>query len=169
MSDAGIGPTTGPAEPGRYIYDPATRPELFDGILSKRIIAFIIDAVLIVALMIPAALLVLVLGVVTLGLGWLLYPPLFAIVALGYVALTMGTERSATLGMRVSGIEMRTWKGEKMFPLLAMMHALIFWFSIGILTPLILLVALFTRRKQLLHDLLLGVVAVNSGPLERHG
>lgn len=169
MTDAGIGRPTGPAEAGRYIYDPVTHPELFDGILSKRVLAFIIDAILIVALMIPAALLVLFLGIVTLGIGWMLYPPLFAVVALGYVALTMGTERSATLGMRVTGIEMRTWKGEKMFPLLAIMHALIFWFSNGILTPLILLVALFTRRKQLLHDLLLGVVAVNSDPLRRGG
>ena len=151
----------------RFIYDPDTQPDLFDGILSKRIVAFIIDAILIVALMIPAALLVLILGFVTLGIGWLLFPALFAIVALGYVALTLGGPASATVGMRFAGIEMRTWSGQKMFPLLAVMHALIFWFSVGLLTPLILLVGLFTQRKQLLHDLLLGVVALNSGPLRR--
>jgi uncharacterized RDD family membrane protein YckC len=52
-----------------------------------------------------------------------------------------------------------------MFALLAVMHALIFWFSVSLLTPLILLVGLFTRRKQMLHDLLLGVLAVNADPL----
>ncbi len=149
------------------VYDPDTEPELFEGILSKRIVAFIVDAVLIVALMIPAALVVLLLGLVTLGIGWFLFPPLFAIVALGYVALTLGGPASATVGMRMTGVEMRTWAGQKMFPLLAIMHALIFWFSIGLLTPLILLVGLFTYRNQLLHDLLLGVVALNSGPLDR--
>ena len=46
--------------------------------------------------------------------------------------------------MRMAGIEMRTWNGAPMFPLLAVMHALIFWFSVGLLTPLILLVGLFT-------------------------
>jgi uncharacterized RDD family membrane protein YckC len=71
--------------------------------------------------------------------------------------------------MRFSGIEMRTWNGGKLFPLLAIMHALTFWFSIGLLTPLILIVGLFTYRKQLLQDLLLGVVAVNSDPLRRLG
>jgi uncharacterized RDD family membrane protein YckC len=71
--------------------------------------------------------------------------------------------------MRMTGIEIRTWSGSGMFPLLAIMHALLFWFSVGLLTPLILLVGLFTRRKQLLHDLLLAVVAVNSGPLHRTG
>jgi uncharacterized RDD family membrane protein YckC len=65
------------------------------------------------------------------------------------------------------GIEMRTWSGQRMFPLLAAMHALLFWFSVGLLTPLILLVGLFTERKQLLHDLLLSVVALNSDALRR--
>ncbi len=159
---------TGSARPSdRFVYDPATQPELFDEILAKRIVAFFVDAVLIVALMIPAALMVLLLGFVTLGLGWLLFPPLFAIVALGYVALTLGGPASATVGMRLTGVEMRTWSGQRMFPLLAVMHALIFWFSVGLLTPLILLVGLFTYRKQLLQDLLLGVVALNSRPLGR--
>lgn len=155
-------PQSGYAPSMQYIYDPDTRPELFDGILSKRIVAFVIDAIIIVALLIPAALVVFILGFVTLGIAWFLYPALFAVVALGYVALTMGSPASATIGMRFVGIEMRTWSGQKMFTLLAVMHALIFWFSVSFLTPLILLVGLFTRRKQMLHDLLLGVLAVNS-------
>ena len=44
----------------------------------------------------------------------------------------------------------------------ALLHALGFWFSVSLLTPFILLVALFTARKQLLHDLVLGTVAVRS-------
>ena len=155
--------------PDRFVYDPDTQPDLFDGILSKRIVAFIIDAVLIVALMIPAGLLVLILGFVTLGIGWLLFPPLFAVVALIYIGLTLGGPGSATPGMRIAGVEVRTWSGQKVFPLLAVMHALLFWFSIGLFTPLVLLVGLFTRRRQLLHDLLLGVVALNADPLHRRG
>jgi uncharacterized RDD family membrane protein YckC len=153
----------------RFAYDPDTQPELFEGVLSKRIVAFLIDALIIVALMVPAALLVAILGIVTLGIGWLLFAPLFALVALGYVALTLGGPASATVGMRMAGLEMRTWSGAPMFALLAIMHALIFWFSIGLLTPLVLLVGLFTRRRQLLHDLLLGTVILNSWPLRHPG
>ncbi len=162
MSDTGNAPAN-----RSFVYDPETQPELFDGILSKRIVAFIIDAILIVLLMVPAALMIFILGIITIGIAWLLYPALFAIVALGYVALTLGGRASATPGMGMVGVEMRTWNGQRMFPLLAIMHALIFWFSCGILTPLILLVGLFTRRRQLLHDLLLGVVALNAEPLAR--
>lgn len=167
MSD----PTT-TSEPGyrggdRFAYDPDTQPELFAGVLPKRIVAFFVDAVFIVALMIPAALVVFVLGVITLGIGWLLFPVLFLLVALGYVGLTLGGPTSATPGMRMTGVEMRTWSGAPMFALLAIIHALLFWFSVSLLTPLILLVALFTSRRQLLHDLLLGTVVVNSSPLHK--
>lgn len=157
----------GPPPADSFTYDPARQPELFDGVLSKRIVAFILDAVIIVVLMVPAALLVFILGFVTFGIGWLLYGVLFAVVALGYVAFTLGGPASATVGMRASGLEMRTWNGGRMFPLLAIMHSLLFWFSVSILTPLILLVGLFTYRKQLLHDLLLGVVMLNADPLRR--
>ena len=152
----------------RFVYDPATQPELFDGVLSKRIVAFFVDAIIVVLLMIPASLVVLLLGIVTLGLGWFLFAPLFAIVALGYSALTLGGPASATIGMRLCGVELRTWNGSGAFALLAVMHSLLFWLSVSVLTPLILLVGLFTYRKQLLHDLLLGTVVVNSGPLARN-
>lgn len=165
MSDGPVGATG--SERSRYAYDPAGHPDLFDGVLSKRVVAFVADAIIIVLLMIPAALVVFIIGIVTLGIGWLLYGALFAIVALGYVALTLGGVNSATVGMRWAGIEMRTWNGGPSFPLLAVMHALIFWFSVGLLTPFILLVGLFTARRQLLHDLLLGTVVVNSAALVR--
>jgi uncharacterized RDD family membrane protein YckC len=161
--------TSGQARPGAFAYDAYSQPDLFEGVLSKRIIAFVVDAIIIFALMIPAALVVLVLGVVTLGIGWLLFAPLFAIVALGYSAFTLGGRNSATVGMRMVGIETRTWNGAPMFPLLAVMHSLVFWFSVSILTPIILIVGLFTSRKQLLQDLLLGTVVVNSAALRRLG
>jgi uncharacterized RDD family membrane protein YckC len=153
--------------PSRVNYDPAAEPDLYDGILAKRVVAFFIDAFLIVVLMIPAALMVFILGFITLGLAWLLFPILFAIVALTYIAFTLGGPMSATAGMRLTGVEIRTWSGQKMFPLLAVMHALFFWFSVGLLTPLVLIVGLFTYRKQLLHDLLLGVVALSASALHR--
>lgn len=100
-------------------------------------------------------------AVATLGLGILLFPALFTIVALAYVALTLGGPQSATPGMRLVGIEARTGSGRPMFPLLAAMHALLFWASVSLLTPLVLLLALLTPRKRLLHDIILDVVVVN--------
>jgi uncharacterized RDD family membrane protein YckC len=159
MTDARSGP--------RVLYDPMDEPDLYDGILAKRVVAFFIDAFFVVALMIPAAIMVFFLGFITLGLVWLLFPVLFAVVALTYIAFTLGGPMSGTPGMRLTGIEFRTWSGQKMFPLLAVLHALLFWCSVSLLTPLVLIVGLLTYRKQLLQDLILGVVALNSPALRR--
>jgi uncharacterized RDD family membrane protein YckC len=151
----------------RYTFDPVRQPELFDGVLSRRIVAFCVDAVLVFVLTLPVVLMLALLGFVTFFLSWLLIGPSFGLVALAYVALTLGGPASATVGMRLAGVEMRTWSGAPLFPLLAVMHALVFWISVAVLTPLILLLGLFTYRRQLLHDLLLGVVMLNVDGLRR--
>jgi len=143
-------------------YDPAIRPELYDGVRTRRIFAFLVDAAVILFLMVAAYVVIGVLGIFTLGLLWLLLPAVWPVVAILYSVLTLGGPSSATPGMRFTGIEMRTVQGEPLSYGLALLHVLGFWFSMAILTPLILLVALFTERKQLLHDLILGTLAVRS-------
>jgi len=148
-----------------HAYDPATNPELFDGVLSRRVIAFLIDVVIIALPMMFIALFILVFGFVTFGLGWalfFLFYPIGVIWALLYYGLTLGGAHSATIGMRVMDIEMRTWYGAPAYFILGAVHAVIFWISVSVLTPLILLVGFFNDRRRLLHDILLGAVVVNN-------
>ncbi|MCW5695492.1 MAG: RDD family protein [Bauldia sp.] len=140
-------------------------PAFFVDVLPRRLIAFAIDMVIVIVLMLPVLLAVLVLGILTFGLGWVLFPFVFGVVGLGYLALTLGGENSATVGMKTVGIELRTIGGQKMYPLLAVLHGLLFWTSVSLLTPLILIVAFLNPRNRLLHDMLLGVVMVNSDAL----
>ncbi len=97
-----------------HAYDPATQPELFEGVLSRRVIAFLIDFLVISIPVVLAAMFIFAFGIVTLGLGFMLYwllSPAAVIWALVYFGLTLGGERSATIGMRVMDLEMRTWYG----------------------------------------------------------
>ena len=162
--------TTDYADAGPRVdaYDPVRHPELFAGVRSRRIFAFFIDVIVIALLTFGAGILVFFLGIFTLGLGFLLYGILPAAVALLYVAFTLGGPQASTLGMRAMGLEMRLWYGAKPYPLLAAVHALLFWFSVSLLTPFILLVALFSDRKRLLHDMILGVVVINSAYHRRY-
>jgi uncharacterized RDD family membrane protein YckC len=141
-------------------FDPVAQAQLFNGVIGKRCIAFIIDAIIISLLWLVAVLVVGVLGIVTLGLGWLLFGSIFPIVGLGYNALTIGGPNSATFGQRLMGLEWRTWLGGKVSPVIAAFHALLFWFSFGIFFP-ILLWCLFDPQKRCLHDIFAGVVAMN--------
>ncbi|SOC04040.1 RDD family protein [Stappia indica] len=138
-------------------------PRLFDSVRTNRIIAFLIDAAVIIALTLAGGLLLLFLGLFTFGLGWLLFPVLGPGVALAYVGFTLGGPHSATPGMRAMGLTMRMLNGRRPDILIAAIHALLFWFSVSLLTPLILLVSFFNAEKRLLHDIVLGVAVVNRG------
>jgi uncharacterized RDD family membrane protein YckC len=146
-----------------HAYDPVTQPQLFGGVIGKRILAFIVDAIIILVLTALAALAVLVLGVITLGFGWLLFPIVFPLVGLGYNAVTIGGPNSATVGQRMMGLEMRMWFGGKVTPLIAAFHALLFWVSLYTLVLWLINVLwpFFDQRKRCLHDILAGVVLIN--------
>ena len=75
--------------------------------------------------------------------------------------MTLGGPRSATLGMRLMDLEMRTYYGAPAYFVLGAVHAVFFWLSVSALTPFILLVCFFNERRRLLHDILLGTVIVN--------
>jgi uncharacterized RDD family membrane protein YckC len=145
-------------------YDPNLQPDLFRGVLTRRIFAFLID---LFVLSIPIALAIIfiaVFGVITLGLGWMLFwliSPFSIIWALIYYGSSIGGPHSATLGMRVMDLQLRTWRGEPGYFVLGAMHAVLFWVSVSLLTPLVLLVGLLNGRRRLLHDILLGTVVVS--------
>src|SRR6516165_1549115 len=139
MTDSG--PNTGTGRSGMafdfkpHAYDPVANPELFEGVLARRIVAFIIDVFIIA---IPV------------------------IAALAYYGLTLGSPASATIGMRAMEIEMRIWYGAPAYFVLGAVHAVVFWISVSILTPFILLVGFFNIRRRLLHDILVGTVLINA-------
>ncbi|KDR90665.1 membrane protein [Agrobacterium sp. TS43] len=134
----------------------------YSGVLSRRIFAFLIDYAIVLLLCIPAAVIVFFLGVITLGLGWFLYPALFVIVAVLYFGMTLGGPSQATPGMRAMGIAMARMDGRRIDFLLSTVHIVLFWVINSVLTPLILLAGLFTERSRLVHDFLLGTVIVRT-------
>jgi uncharacterized RDD family membrane protein YckC len=148
-----------------HAYDPAANPELFDGVLARRFVAFVIDIIILAIPLIVAWVFIFVVGIVTLGLGWMLYgllSPLAVVWALFYYGYTLGGPASATMGMRAMEIEMRTWYGAQAYFVLGAVHAVVYWISVSVLTPLILMVGFFNARGRLLHDMLVGTVVINN-------
>ena len=153
------------AELKPHAYDPATQPELFEGVLLRRVVALFIDVLVIAIPLAFLALFIFMFGLVTLGLGWFLFlafGPVAVIWAILYYGLTFGSAASATVGMRMMDIEMRTWYGAPAYFVLGAVHAIGYWISVSFLTPLVLLVALVNDRKRLLHDMLLGTIVINN-------
>ena len=148
-----------------YLYGGDWQPELYSGVLTKRLFAFLIDVVIISIPVVLATIFIAAFGVVTLGLGWGLFwllSPASIIWPVVYYGMSLGGSHSATVGMRMLGLQMRTGNGERGYFVLGCAHALLFWASVSLLTPFVLLVGFFNSRRRLLHDFVLGTVVVNT-------
>ncbi|WP_291843481.1 RDD family protein [Bradyrhizobium sp.] len=155
-SDGGVQP---------HAFDPDAQPELFRGVPTRRVLAFLIDLVVLSVPVILGYIFILLFGIVTLGLGWALFWlawPATVVWAIAYYGASVGGPHSATLGMRAVDLELRTWYGAPGYFVLGATHAVLFWVSVSFLTPLVLLVGLLNRRHRLLHDIILGTVVINS-------
>ena len=147
-----------------HAFDPWAQPELFRGVATRRVFAFLIDLVILLVPVILGYLFIAVFGLITFGLGWALFWlawPASIIWAIVYYGASIGGPHSATVGMRMMDLELRTWYGAPGYFVLGATHAVLFWVSVSFLTPLVLLVGLFNSRRRLLHDIILGTVVVN--------
>lgn len=130
----------------------------YDGVRTRRVLACLIDYLIVGLLTIPFAILVLILGLLTLGLGWMLFTILVPAVAILYIWNTLGGKDQATIGMKMMDIRLDRLDGAPIDGMTAVVHSVLFWAGNVVLTPLVLLVTLFSDRKRTLHDLLLGTV-----------
>lgn len=137
------------------------RPADFVGVIPRRMMAFLVDLAIIMVIFIAVMLIGTVLAVLSLGL----LTPVLAIsvplVGFVYFTLMSGSPQSATVGMRMFGLELRTWDRRRPGYMQAAWHTVLFWASMG-LTPLILLVAFFNQRNRCLHDFVAGTVMINA-------
>ncbi|WMT88535.1 RDD family protein [Pelagibacterium sp. 26DY04] len=157
---------------GRIVRDdlpnPANSPELFEGILTRRVFAFLIDCVIMGILVTLVTLVAGVLGIFTFGLAWLSIPIIIPVTFIAYYAATLGSSSRATLGMRAMDIVLTPTREVRLDGWMAMIHVVLFWISTTILTPFIVLIGLFTNRRQLLHDMVAGTLMVRRSPMVRH-
>src|SRR5438094_1445982 len=102
MSDGGPRKIGLSIEVKPHAYDPIGNPELFEGVLARRCIAFVIDVIIIAVPVLFAAAFIFIVGLVTLGLAWIQYwmlSPTAVNSPLRYYGLTYGSPAFATLGM----------------------------------------------------------------------
>ena len=138
-----------------------TEPEFYFNIVWKRLLAHLVDALILLALAAPL-LLVLVFGaVISFGLLAVPFAIGFLAARLIYYAGYTGGPSSATPGMKMLGIEVRTNDGGRPDHARALLRVVLYYASIGLLTPLVLLAVLFNDQCRTLHDFLSDTLVVN--------
>ena len=147
--------------------DPWGHPEYYSGVTAKRVIAYLIDALVITGMVLMSWAALAVAGVFTFGLAWAMLGIPSVLVPLAYHTLLIAGARSATLGMRLMDIRVVSLafpqETEPARPTLARaaVQTLAFYGSIALTGSLILLVTLFNARRRTLHDWLAGTVVIN--------
>jgi uncharacterized RDD family membrane protein YckC len=135
-------------------------PQLFEGIILRRALAYITDLLVLVGIAILFKIGLVFLTIISFGLLTPLLILIGAIIPVAYHTLTIGGPASATLGMRLFGVEVRVWNGGKPGYLQALLQTVVFYVSTSMTAGLILLWALFNNRHRCLHDVLCGTVVI---------
>jgi len=136
--------------------DPDYQAEFYDGVNTKRAIAWVIDVVI-------AGLATLVLLPFTAFIGLFFLPIFYGVVSFLYRWFTL-SRSSATWGMQMTGIEIRQGNGDRLDMLSALLHTLAFTVSIMLVVPQVISVGLMVLRGrgQGLTDLFIGTAALKS-------
>jgi len=135
--------------------DPTHDPAFYDGVLPKRLFAWMIDVGLIMAVM-------LILSILSAGIFFLLWLPIHAAVSFLYRWQTLKT-RSATLGMRVMNIELRGPSGAPLTGPQAALHTATYLIGATMLVVQLISIAMMIGRPfgRGLPDELVGTVMIN--------
>ena len=145
--------------------DPAAVPEAYDDVLWRRTLAYFVDLCFIAMIAVFVWIVFAVLWVLSFGLLGPLLWFLFGLIPLAYHTLLLSGPWSATLGMRLFDVELRSVTGERPGFLQALAQTALFYLTVGATCSLILLLALLNRRKRTLHDVLAGTVMVRRFPV----
>lgn len=133
--------------------------KFLDGVRTRRVAAAIIDYSMVLLLFVISIPVVFLFGFATLGIGWMLFAILGPLVALTYVAWTLGGPKQATWGMQIMNIKLVRYDGRDIDWMTGLVHAVLFWASWVIFAP-VLLAPLLLDDKKTLHDLALGTLVV---------
>ena len=143
--------------------EPFAAPGYFQGVLARRVFAYWVDLLCIGLLIALTWMVFWMLAIASLGL----LSPLLLILGLIpvlYHTLTIGGPRSATPGMRLTGVEVRSWTGERPGYLQAFVQTILFYVTVYPTWSLVLLIALVDRRRRTLHDMLAGTLVIRQFP-----
>ncbi len=138
---------------------------LTEGVISRRVVAWFIDALLIGLLVAVLWFVLFLFGLLTLGLGFGALG-ILPLVPFAYSVLFLLSSASATPGQQMFGLTVR--RDDDLGPptlLQALVFTLIYDLTLAF-TGLLLLVALFTVRHRTLHDLASGLVVVRARRLD---
>ncbi len=142
----------------RLRFDTVSDGALFEGILWRRFLAFLIDMAIVGAFFLMMWIII----IFSLGLLSGVLLPFAPLIPIAYHTLLISGQRSATIGMQFLGVEVRTLDGDRPGLIQAFAITALFYSSVTMTSFLILIIAVFNDKNRCAHDFLSGTLVVNS-------
>jgi len=135
--------------------DPEMDSQFYEKVPTRRLVAWVFDGIITFGM-------TFLISILTVGLGFFIFPFIWLAVGLIYRTMTISS-KSSTWGMRMVGIEFRDKDGQKLSTNLALVHTLIFTVGTGFFLVQILSIILIltSRYGQSVQDMILGTTAIN--------
>ena len=149
-------------EPDAPWLDHLAYPETYAGVTMRRLLAYLVDLLVIAPTVAVVAVIFWTLGVLTFGLLMPLLGVMLLAVPFCYHTLMIGGTASATFGIRLFGLQVRRLDGGRPDHILAALLTAAFYISVAFTGWLIMLVVLFNVRGRALHDFLCGTVVIDT-------
>ena len=145
----------------QYIPDMFEERDFFAGIRTKRVLAYLIDLILLGVLYIVALTVGAVFTVVSFGLLASPIGLILALLPIIYHTLFIASSMQGTPGMRMLGVRVHSWDGQAPGFLQSLLLSVMFYVSMAFTILVVLIVPLLNARGRCLHDYLSGVFVVN--------
>lgn len=148
--------------------DSWAHPEYYQGVTLRRVLAYLVDVLIVAVLAVIMWIATGMLTVLSFGLLLPLQALAVALVPLAYHVLLIAGPGSATFGMRLFGLQVLSIApdfdagGGRPSLFQAIIQVVAFYGSVAATGMLILVVSLFNARRRTLHDWLAGTVVVNA-------
>lgn len=142
--------------------DPAHDSQFYAGVPLRRLVAFAVDVVVGLVLTFCALFVGMIVTILSMGLA--AGPTFLIMVMTGFLyRWIMLVKRSATVGMILTGIEVRDAQGERMTPQSAFLHTAGYYATI-LFPPLMLIgwcLMATSPYRRTMHDLFIGAAVIN--------
>jgi uncharacterized RDD family membrane protein YckC len=144
--------------------DPVSQSQYYEGVVSRRVVAYVIDICLYGLVFVAAIFAGLIINIATFGLMHVLVIVALACLAPAYHVLTVGGPHAATPGMRLMGLQVRSFDGGPPSKMQAFIQIALFYVTVPTTGGWILLFMLFNSHRRAVHDLLSHTVVLRRAP-----
>jgi uncharacterized RDD family membrane protein YckC len=131
-------------------------PALYDGVMLRRVVAYLIDVGI---LFISSWFVMILLGVLSLGIAFFFIAGIFTVLALAYHTFFIA-RNAATPGMSLLDLQVTTLESQPPDFGQALVTTVLFYLSVLVTVWIVLIVPLLNAKHRTLHDFIAGTLVV---------